>query len=106
MTMPDAGLVAALKQAKSKKMFFAFIPKGSDGTLIISKNKIPPRLIAEAKKEIGGSTPVVGLCFGDVKNMVFQVVKAVPPALAAVIRKVAKRETGLTINPNFELAGK
>ena len=104
--MADAHLVVALKQAKSKKMFFAFIPKGSDGKLIVSKTRISPKLIAEAKKEIGGSTPVMGLCFGDVKNLVFLVAKPVPRALAPLLRKVAKRETGMTINPNFVLAGK
>jgi hypothetical protein len=31
--MPDADLAVALKQARSKKMFFAFIPKGSAGKL-------------------------------------------------------------------------
>jgi hypothetical protein len=68
MTMPDADLAAALKQAKSKKMFFAFVPKGSDGKLIVSKAKVPPKLIAEAKKEIGGGTAVTGMCFGDGKT--------------------------------------
>ena len=43
--MADAELTAALKQAKSKKMFFAFVPKGTDGKLIISKAKIPAKLI-------------------------------------------------------------
>jgi hypothetical protein len=55
MTMPDAELATALKQAKGKKMFFAFIPKGgSDGQLIVSKTKIPPKQIAEAKKHLDG----------------------------------------------------
>jgi hypothetical protein len=103
--MADADLVVALKQAKSKKMFFAFIPKGSDGKLIISKTKVPPRLIAEAKKEISGGTPVTGQCFGDGGRMVFQVAKAAPAVLAAALKRVAKRDTGLTIDPYFQLAG-
>jgi hypothetical protein len=105
MTMPDAELTVALKLARSKKMFFAFVPKGSDGKLIVSKAKISPRLIADAKREIGGGTPVAGMCFGDGRTMVFQVAKAVPPTLAAVIKKIAKRETGLTIDPDFQLPG-
>jgi hypothetical protein len=104
--MPDAELATALKQAKSKKMFFAFVPKGADGKLIVSKTKIPPKLIAEAKKEIGGGNAVTGKCFGgDGGAMVFQVAKAAPPATAAAVKKVAKRDTGLTIDPNFQLAG-
>jgi peptidoglycan hydrolase-like protein with peptidoglycan-binding domain len=102
--MPDADLLAALKQAKLKKMFFAFVPKGVDGKLIVSKHKIPPKEIAEAKKAIGGGTPVTGKCFGDGGTMVFQVARPVPPALAAAVKKVAKRETGLTIDPEFRLA--
>jgi hypothetical protein len=37
--------------------------------------------------------------------MVFQVAKAAPPALAAAVKKVAKRDAGLTIDPDFQLAG-
>jgi hypothetical protein len=106
LTMADADLVVALKQAKSKKMFFAFVPKGSEGKLIISKVKIPPLLIAAAKKEISGGTPVTGMCFGADGRMVFQVAKAAPAALAAALKRVAKRDTGLTIDPYFQLAGK
>jgi hypothetical protein len=105
--MPDAELTAALKQAKSKKMFFAFIPKGgSDGQLIVSKAKIPAKPIADAKKEIGGGNAVTGKCFGgDGGAMLFQVAKPASPALAAAVKKVAKRDTGLTIDPDFQLAG-
>src|SRR5207249_93746 len=76
MTMADVELTAALKQAKSKKMFFAFVPKGSDGKLIVSKIKIPTKRIAETKKEIGGGNAVTGKCFGDGGITVFQLAKA------------------------------
>jgi peptidoglycan hydrolase-like protein with peptidoglycan-binding domain len=102
--MPDADLLVALKQAKLKKMFFAFFHKGTDGKLIISKKKILPKEIAEAKKEIGGGPPVTGKCFAEGSTMVFQVAKPTTSALAAVVRKIAKRETGLTIDPEFRLA--
>src|SRR5262245_55756081 len=85
-------------------MFFAFVPKGSDGKLIVSKKKIPPKEIAEAKKEISGGMPVTGKCFGEDGTMVFLVAKPAPPALSAVVKKVAKRETGLTIDPEFRVA--
>ena len=99
--MPDAELLAALKRAKGTEMFFAFVPKGADGKLIVSKAKIPTRDIADAKGELRGGTPVVGKVYGDGRTMVFEVAKPVPPALVAVIKKVAKRETGLTIDPEF-----
>jgi hypothetical protein len=75
LPMPDANLTAALKQAKSTKVFFAFVPKGSDGKLIVSKTKIPPKQIAEAKKDMGGGTAVTGNCFADGSTLVFQVAK-------------------------------
>jgi hypothetical protein len=104
MTMPDADLLVALKQAKLKKMFFAFVHKGADGKLLVAKKKILPKEIAEAKKEMGGGTPVTGKCFGEGGTMVFQVAKPATSALASVVKKVAKRETGLTIDPEFRLA--
>src|SRR5438128_1960826 len=94
-TMPDADLVAALKMAKGgKKMFFAFVPKGgSDGQLIVSKMKIPPKQVADTKKQIGGGSPVTGKCFaGDGGVMVFQVAKAAPPAMVGAVKKVVKRD--------------
>lgn len=103
--MPDPELLAALKRAKGTEMFFAFVPKGNDGQLVISKTKIPPKEIADAKSEIRGSTPIVGKIYGDGRNMVFEVVKPVPPAMVAIIKKVAKRETGLTIEPEFRQPG-
>jgi peptidoglycan hydrolase-like protein with peptidoglycan-binding domain len=102
--MPDAELTTALKQAKSKKMFFAFILKGSDGQLLVSKAKIPPKAIAEAKKEVGG-VPITGKCSGPTNDLVFQVAKQPPPTLGAALKKVIKRETGLAIVPNVQLAG-
>jgi peptidoglycan hydrolase-like protein with peptidoglycan-binding domain len=104
--MPNPELAAALKQAKAKPMFFAFIHKGAEGKLIVSKTKIPPKQIAEAKKETGGGTPVTGKCFGGEGGaMVFQVAKAAPPALAAAVKKPAKRDAGLMIEPEFQLGG-
>src|SRR5258706_12560229 len=103
--MPNLELVAALKQAKSKKMFFAFIPKGSDGKLIVSKNKIPAKELAEAKKEVGGGSPVTGKCFGASDSMVFQVAKPGAETLSASIRKAVQRDAGFKIIPEVQVAG-
>jgi len=99
----DDELSQALKQAKSKKMFFAFFPKGTEGKLIVSKLKIPPKVVAATKKEIGGGAPVTGKCFAEGGTMVFQVVKAPPATTAAAVKKVVKRDTGLPIDPDFRL---
>ncbi len=51
MSVVDTELLVALKQAKTKKMFFAYVPRGgADGKLMVAKKKIAPKEIAEAKK--------------------------------------------------------
>jgi hypothetical protein len=104
MTMPELDLAAAIKMAKGKKMRFAFVLKGSDGKLILARGKIPPKQIAEARSEMGGGTLVTGKCTGPLNNLVFQVVKAPPSTLAAVLKKVIKNEAGLTTAPEVQLA--
>ncbi len=105
MSVVDTELLVALKQAKTKKMFFAYVPRGgADGKLMVAKKKIAPKEIAEAKKEINGGPPVTGKCFAEGGVMVFQVAKPAAPALAATVKKVTKRETGLTIDPEFRVA--
>jgi hypothetical protein len=105
MPEKDALLEQALKQAKAKKMFFAFVPKGAaDGRLIVARTKIPAKAIAELKKEIGGANAVTGKCYGgDDGNMVFQVAKAAPTTLEPALKKVVHRDTGLTIKPDVQL---
>jgi hypothetical protein len=100
----DVELARALKQAHTRPMFFAFIPKGSDGMLIVSPKEIPPKTIVDAKKAIGGGGLVVGTCSGPLTGMVFRVAKGSPPSLAAVLKRVIKRETGLHIVVEFQLA--
>jgi hypothetical protein len=104
--MADANLAAGLKQAKSKKMFFAFVGKGTDGKLIVSKTKVSPKDIATAKKETGGSMAVTGKCFGDgSSSLVFLVAKPAAATLAAALKKAAHRDAGLTISPDVQVAG-
>jgi hypothetical protein len=104
MNMAEPDLAAMLKMAKEKRMFFAFVVKGSDGKLIVSKSKIHPKQIEEAKKEVGGGTVLKGRCIGPLTGMVFQVVKEVSPALVATLKKVIKRDAGLTVHLEFQLA--
>jgi hypothetical protein len=99
----DKELATSLKLAKGKEMYFAFIPKGSDGKLLVSKRRIPPKEIADAKKELGGGKPVIGKCIGPVGAMVFKVAKA-SATLPAAIKKVAKRDAGLTVIAEIQLA--
>ncbi len=101
----DADLVKGLKQAKGKKMFFAFVPKGpSDGKLLISKAKIKAGDIAAAKKEIGGGAPILGKCMGPISEMVFMTAKPAPGTLANCLKIVTKRDAGLPVIATFQLA--
>src|ERR1700688_3109693 len=97
MSEKDDDLTKALKLAKSRKMFFAFVPKGVGGKLIISKKRILPKEIVEARKEIGGGTPVTGKCFGPIGNMVFMVAKPAPLTMKAALKTIARRDTGLAL---------
>lgn len=103
----DKELAAALKLAKTKRMYFALVMKGgAQGTLIVQKMKIPPGKIDAAKKELGGAAVVRGTCMGEDGALVFETAKPPAPAVAKLIKKIAKEEAGLTINPVARVAQK
>src|SRR6266403_104858 len=96
----DEELVTGLKAAKSKRMSFAVVLKGgSDGALIVSKQKIPPTAIAEAKKLSGGSAVIKGACFFEEGKYIFEVAKQPPATLANALKLIARRDSGLSIQP-------
>src|SRR5690349_10385202 len=99
LVMPtvDSDLASALRQAKTKRMFFALIAKGLDGKLLVDKKKISAKEIADAKKECGGGTVYRGRCQGDDNGaLVFEVAKEPPGTLAAATKKIIKQSAGLT----------
>ncbi len=103
--MPDADLLKGLRAAKGKPQYFAFIPKGpADGKLIVSKAKVKAKDIAAAKKEIGGGNPITGKCFGSIAEMVFTTAKAAPATLKNAIKIVSKRDAGVPVIAEFQLA--
>jgi hypothetical protein len=102
----DAKLADALKQARSKPMYFAFVAKGAaDGVLIISKNKVPGKEIAEAKAKVGGGAVLSGRCLGEDGQTVFETDKDPPATLAGQLRKIALRDAGLALNVVTRVAG-
>ena len=103
MQEKDANLKQALKQAESHKMYFALIPRGSEGKLIVSRSRIPSEVISQVRKEIGGGTPVTGKCFGPVHKLVFRVAAEPSGTFAAAIRKIAHRDSGLAIAPEVRV---
>ena len=48
---------------------------------------------------------MTGKCFGPITNMVFLVAKEAPAPMAAALKKVLKRDSGLTVIPEFQVAG-
>ncbi len=97
----DEELKAAVKAAKSKRCYFAFIQKSaSDGTLLVGKSKIPDKDITAAKKKNGGSTTLKGACFGDGEKFVFEMSKEPQDKekLEGALNKVAKRDAGVSID--------
>jgi hypothetical protein len=96
--MPTANpeLQKSLKKAKSKRMMFAYVAKGAEGTLLVAR-KVKPKEIADARKELGGGTVYKGQCFGEGTTMVFELAKEPPGALQQQIRKRMKDDAGLSM---------
>ncbi|HEY2148907.1 MAG TPA: protein kinase, partial [Pirellulales bacterium] len=93
----DSELATNVKAAKTKRMYFAFVAKGSsDGALVLAKTKVPPALITDAKKRSGGTQVVKGACFGEDGKLVFEMAKEPPATMEAALKKVIQRDSGLT----------
>ena len=101
----DKDLVNGLKAAKSKRACFALVLKGSsDGALIVSKAKVPPAEIAEAKKKSGGSAILKGFCKYEDGKYVFETAKDAPATAAQAVKAIAKRDAGMAINAEFRVS--
>ncbi len=98
-------LINGLKAAKSKRAYFALILKGAtDGALIVSKTKVPPAQIAEAKKESGGSAVIKGFCTYEDGTYVFETAKQAPATAAQAVKLIAKRDAGLALKAEFRVS--
>jgi hypothetical protein len=92
----NANLKLALKAKEDGPLFFALLVKGAgEGRLIVSKRKVPEKQIAEARKAVGSSTLVKGVCFGQDGQLVLETAKAPAPSWVVTVKKQAK-EAGLT----------
>jgi hypothetical protein len=99
--MPNAELATQVKAAKSgKRLMFAFVAKGTEGTLLVGK-KVAAQEIADAKKEAGGGTVYKGKCVGEGGVLWFETAKDVPTNLASAVKKVIRVEAGLTLDVLF-----
>ena len=100
----DSKLAASLKLAKNNPMFFVFVAQGNEGKLLLDKKKISPKDAVEAKKECGGGTIYKGRCKGEEAKLIFEVGKEVPGTLAALTKKIIKRDAGLTFEVEYRIA--
>lgn len=101
----DKALVDGLKLAKNKPCFFALITKGADGKLLVGQKQPSAKDIADAKKEIGGTTVVSGRCLFEAGAYVFETARESPAALSAVVKKVIQKDAGMSIRAEFRVAG-
>ncbi len=101
----DTQLLAGLKAAKSKRAYFALVLKGSnDGALIVSKTKVPPADIADAKKQSGGSAVLKGFCSYEEGTYVFETAKPAAATAAQAVKTIAKRDAGLALKAEFRVS--
>jgi hypothetical protein len=98
MPQDKAHLTNALKLAKTKPMFFAFVAKGNEGRLLLDPKKVSPKDLAEAKKECGGGAIFKGRTVHEEGELIFEVAKEPPGTLAALIKKVIKTDAAMTLN--------
>jgi hypothetical protein len=100
----DKDLVDGLHAAKTKRCYFALVLKGgTDGALLVSKTKIPPTAIADAKKSSGGSAVLEGfVSFADGAYL-FETAKIPPATATQTVKTIAKRDAGLAIHADFRM---
>jgi hypothetical protein len=99
MSTMDRELAAALKLAKTRAMNFAFVSKSpGQGRLIVCKDRINPKMIDEARKQLGGGQILKGRCAGDGNGQVlFETARDPGLGLAKTLKEVITRDTGLRL---------
>lgn len=102
---PQEELLGALKLAlratSDNPHAYVLIVKGpSGGRLIVNRKKIPPKLVADARKEVGSNVVVKGVCYGDGSAMVFES-PADPEELWSKVAKSLAKQAGLNLNVAF-----
>ena len=108
----DKLLQANLQKAKmaqqAKPYFFALVLKGggTSGKLLVNRMKIKEKAILDAKKATGGSAVVIGVCYWDkqLSKLIFETNKPALPTWAQLVKLLAKKEAGLSIEAKFVLA--
>jgi hypothetical protein len=99
-------MVKRLKMAKIEApLRFALVLKSpKEGSLALSKKKVTPDQIKEAKEGAGGGKIVArGICFTENGKAIFETQKEVPASLAKPVKFFVFRDTGKKIKPIFRV---
>ena len=100
--MANEELATAIRQVKSGKEFhFALIAKGAKTQLAMDKRKVSGEEIAQMKKASGGGALMRGTCIVEDGTLIFMTSSSGSDAIGAMLKKMIKEETGLTINCAF-----
>jgi hypothetical protein len=101
----DLELLAALKRAKTRRMQFVLVAKGTTGgKLMLGKVRVKPALVSEARKEFRGGRLFRGECFFESGRYIFEFPKAPPAILGMLVKRLVKDRTGLSIKPVCRVA--
>lgn len=93
----DEESISALKEAKTKEVFFALVVKNANvGAMLVNKTgKVPTKLIDKAKDDCDTKTTVVGRCFAKNGLLTVKTVKPVDTNGETLTKKLVK-EAGFT----------
>jgi hypothetical protein len=99
-------MIKRLKMAKADApLRFAVVMKSpKEGSLALSKKKVTPDQIKEAKAGAGGGRVVArGVCFTEEGKSIFETPKEVAGSLSKVVKFYVFRDTGKKIKPIFRV---
>jgi hypothetical protein len=92
----DELLKKELKAAKKAPRNFALVVSAKPG-LIVSRTKIGGAAVKNKQKECGGGMVLRGRCFGEDGLLVFETTIKPAGGLAAKVKQLVKKTTGLTL---------
>jgi hypothetical protein len=92
----DELLKKELKAAKKAPRNFALVVSAKPG-LIVSRTKIGGAAVKNKQKECGGGMVLRGRCFGEDGLLVFETTIKPAGGLAAKVKQLVKKSTGLTL---------
>jgi hypothetical protein len=99
-----AKMMKAKMASKEKPHFFALVLKGgTSGKLLLDRKKIPMSKIGPVKKATGGTAVVIGVCYFDKQAgaLIFETTKPPGGTWAKLVKDLARKEAGLTVNAKF-----